>query len=191
MSQALLTKAQKHVPGKSASEYKQFFKKFYANVPKEDYELMAPENLAYTAQNHLKLSKSRKAGTKPAISIYTPTRKKEGWDAGRTVIDIVNDDMAFLVDSVVAEIIRHNYQIAVFIHPILEFTSNKTKNRQSHIHVELNRVLSTKEVQNLKKNITNVLADTKFANKDWKKIQSKLKRVQRIFFHEVWEDLKK
>ena len=174
MSQALLTKAQKKISGQSANEYKTFFKKFYKNVPQEDYAMMAPENLAYTAQNHLKLRKSRKTGSKPAISIYTPTRKKEGWDAGQTVIDIVNDDMAFLVDSVVAEIIRHQYQISVFIHPMIDFKQNGKINKQSHIHVELNRVLSAAEKKELQKNINKVLSDTKYANKDWKKIRAKL-----------------
>ena len=181
MSQTLLTKAQKQSSGQKTSEYKKFFKIFYKDVPQEDYEMMAPENLAYTAQNHLKLSQSRKAGSKPAISIYTPTRKKEGWDAGRTVIDIVNDDMAFLVDSVVAEIIHHKFQIAVFIHPMLDFKQSGKLNRQSHIHVELNRVLSATEKKELQTSITRVLSDTKYANKDWKKIRGKLLDAKKAF----------
>ncbi len=189
MSQSPLTKTQKSPSSKNSNNYRTFFKTFYTNVPKEDYEMMAPENLAYTAQNHLELSKSRKFGGKPAISISTPTRKVEGWDAGQTVIDIVNDDMAFLVDSVVAEIIRHGYQISVFIHPILhithdskgnvtKFSPNITKGKtkgQSHIHVELNRAISNQQAKKLKKQLNQVLIDTKFANKDWAKIKLKLK----------------
>lgn len=187
MSKTLAKKT--HNPSaQNTSEYKKFLKTFYTNVPQEDYAMMAPENLAHTAHNHLKLSQSRKFNGKPAISIYTPTRQKEGWDGGRTIIDIVNDDMAFLVDSVVAEIISHNYQIAVFIHPILQVNRDKkgtieditaqsnknTSNGQSHIHAELTRAISDEEIKQLEKNLYQVLKDTKAANKDWRDIKRKI-----------------
>jgi len=123
MSKALLAKAAKEISSSKSSkkniEYKNFLKTFYSNVPKDDYAMMAPENLAFTTLRHLELSHSRKVGDAPAISIYTPQADKDGFDAGRTFIDIVNDDMAFLVDSTVAELVRQGFQIAVFIHPIL------------------------------------------------------------------------
>ncbi len=195
MSQALLKQAQKHIPSHKKANYKEFFKAFYENVPQEDYEMMAPENLGYTAKHHLELSQKRKKNTKPIVSIYTPQKNKEGWDAGRTVIDIVNDDMAFLVDSVVAEIIRHKYQIAVFVHPILYFSraknntieevgarsSKKCTQSQSHIHVELNRIISKEQAKDLKENLERVLIDTKLANQDWKKIKAKIKEAKLSF----------
>ena len=194
MTKTPLKQAQSHVSGKDKLDHKSFFKTFYAKVPKEDMEMMAPENLAYTAQNHLKLSRARPVGKKPAISVYTPTLKKGGWDAGRTIIDIVNDDMAFLVDSVVAEVIRHNQQIAVFIHPILhaerdskntlinihaEPKTGKTAG-QSHIHIELGRIISQEQCQELKIGLERVLSDTRFANRDWPAIRDRLKNVQAV-----------
>ncbi len=195
MPEALLNKAKSHVPAKTAErDYKSFLKTFYANVPKEDMEMMAPENIAFTASNHLKLSHSRKIGDPPAISILTPTQSKEGWNAGRTIIDIANDDMAFLVDSTIAEIIRHNYQISVFIHPILHVTHTKAgvikelhteqKNGktigQSHIHVELNRALTPKQCDKLKEDLLRVLSDTKFANRDWQAMRAKLSQAKTV-----------
>ena len=197
MSKTLLTKAAKKLPTQSNKknselDYKSFLKTFYENVPDEDYAMMAPENIAYTAQKHLELAYSRKRGAIPAIDIYTPPSNTDNSDGLRTMIDIVNDDMAFLVDSVVAEIIRHGFQIAVFIHPILHVTSDKkgkvdtiansptegTTQGQSHIHVELNRVISNEQAKKLTKDIQRVLRDTKFANQDWKPIKNKLKEAQ-------------
>lgn len=197
MPQAHLNKAQKHISAKNSDEYKSFLKTFFTNVPQEDFLMMAPENLSYTAKKHLELSKTRKVGDKAAISIHTPTRKNEGWDAGRTFIDIVNDDMAFLVDSVVAEIIRHKYQIAIFIHPILHATRDKKGNvtdisakskgnathAQSHIHVELNRIISPEQSKELLDNLYRILFDTKFANKDWKRIKDKLLEAKSALNH--------
>ncbi len=194
MAKSSLTQTQKHISGKNSAAYKSFLKTFYTNVPKEDYEMIAPENLVYTAKRHLDMSQGRKIGKAPAIHITTPTRKKDGWDAGRTVIDIVNDDMAFLVDSVVAEIIRHKYQIAVFIHPILHIECDKAgkikgihakrkkgkTTAQSHIHVELNRIISNEQAKILKKDLENILRDTRLANHDWLIMKDKLKQTHDV-----------
>lgn len=193
MPYSSLNKKPKEFSGKSATSYKNFLQVFYTNVPKEDYEMMGPENLAYTARNHLNISEKRKPGTKPVIDIYTAKRKKEGWDSGHTSIDIVNDDMAFLVDSVVAEIINQKYQIKNLIHPILGINRNdkggiikisssagSAETKQSNIHIELNRSLTPDEKKELKKGLHRVLSDTKYANADWGKIKDKLKEAQDI-----------
>ncbi len=194
MTKTLLKQAQNHIPKTKSLDHKSFLKMFYANVPKDDMVMMAPENLAFTAQNHLKLSHSRKAGDNPAISIYTPSKKKEGWDGACTIIDIVNDDMAFLVDSVVAEIIRHNYQITVFMHPILHadrnnkgaissLHANEKKNKtiaQSHIHMELSRIISKEQCEELTLGLQKILMDTRYANRDWQAMRRKLKDAHNV-----------
>jgi glutamate dehydrogenase len=193
MPKILLNKAKKHIPTKGRLDYKSFLKVFFDNVPKDDMSMMAPENLAFTASNHLKLSHARKIGEAPIVSIHTPTKSNGGWDANRTIIDIVNDDMAFLVDSVVAEIIRHNYQITVFIHPILYATrkqsgkideilsvEGKKTFGQSHIHIELSRVISQEQCAELEQCLQKVLSDTKYANRDWPAMCDKLKTAQQI-----------
>lgn len=192
MTQNLLKKASPHVPSKGKLDYKSFLKTFYTNVPKDDFDMMAPENIAFTASNHLDLAHSRQIGDAPAISIITPTKKKEGWDASQTIIDIVNDDMAFLVDSVVAEIIRHKLQITVFIHPILHVYRDKKGNikeihakeeqdktiGQSHIHIELNRIISEEQAKELKECLLNILQDTRYANRDWLAMRDKINEAK-------------
>jgi len=76
MAKSSLTQTQKHISGKNSAAYKAFLKTFYSNVPKEDYEMIAPENLVYTAKRHLDMSEKRKVGKAPAIHITTPTRRK-------------------------------------------------------------------------------------------------------------------
>lgn len=189
MNKSTLKKAQSHITSdKKAEKYRGFLKTFFENIPEEDTVMMAPESLARTAQTHLQLSEKRDINVSPAILVHTPTLEKNGWEAERTIIDVVNDDMAFLVDSVVAEIIRNKYQIAVFIHPILHAELDGKKKvaaihgaavkgktyAQSHIHIELNRILSANEASALSKNITKVLYDARLANRDWQAIRGKV-----------------
>ena len=117
MPKSLIAQAQKHlVSYKDKLDYKGFLKTFFEKVPKEDLISITPQSMAYTAQQHLRLAHQRPIGDKPAIAIYTAASDKEGWEGDGTIIDIVNDDMAFLVDSVVAEVIRQQHNIATFIH---------------------------------------------------------------------------
>ncbi|MCI5060889.1 MAG: NAD-glutamate dehydrogenase [Alphaproteobacteria bacterium] len=196
MSKTLLAQAQKHLSSSNDNlDYKGFLKAFFAKVPADDMDGMSPQSMAYTAQNHLELAHNRAFGKKPAISIYTPTPAKQGWKGECTAIDIVNDDMAFLVDSVVAEIIHQQHSISTFLHPVLHVEhqapsqgKNKIKNihssakndkttAQSHIHIELDRVISPAQIKDLKSGIEKVLLDTRYANRDWPAMRKRLKEA--------------
>ena len=71
--------------GNRAGDVERFTRLFFANV----------SSLWKFAQN-------RKPGT-AKIRVFNPDRKKDGWSCGHTVVEIVNDDMPFLVDSITAE----------------------------------------------------------------------------------------
>ncbi|MAZ76063.1 MAG: glutamate dehydrogenase [Micavibrio sp.] len=182
----LINKTKKLLKSKDKKLAEALLNVFLNKTPSGDLTRLEPINLAYTIDSHIKLSQKR-SNNDIGISIYTPTEKKQGWDNRRTIIDIVNDDMAFLVDSVVAEIIRQSYQIATFVHPIShatkdkngkinKFSADKTKtsSAQSHIHIELNRVISKEQCEELEMGLRSVLSDTRYANADWLSIRQKL-----------------
>ena len=172
---------------KTPPSLKSFLNNFYKNVPEEDVVQMPPEHIKHAAQSHLNFSLKRKYGSGAHIHAYTPTKKKNGWDASCTIIDIVNDDMAFLVDSVVAEIVSRGYHINVFLHPILHVevdnknnvtaihTSRKKNTKaQSHIHIEINRAISKKQTDELEDSLHKILTDVRLANQDWLQMQDKI-----------------
>ena len=53
------------------------------------------------------------------LRVYNPKLEQHGWQSTHTVVEIVNDDMPFLVDSVGIEINRHGLNIHLVIHPVL------------------------------------------------------------------------
>ena len=53
------------------------------------------------------------------VRAYTPNRNDHGWASSHSVVEIVNDDMPFLVDSVVAALNRRNLIVHLLIHPIM------------------------------------------------------------------------
>ncbi|MEM6812625.1 MAG: NAD-glutamate dehydrogenase domain-containing protein, partial [Pseudomonadota bacterium] len=167
---------------KSSSKisYKSFLNILYDSVSKDDLELMAPENISYTARKHLEMAERQTKKTDPLISVFTPSFKNDGWDSGRTNIDIVAHDMSFLIDSVIGELVDQNYFINVFIHPILYVKRGTNKKLshvsakpqdgyigQSHIHIEINRSLSKQQSQALEERLSVILKDVYLANRDW------------------------
>jgi glutamate dehydrogenase len=96
----------------------QFVRQLYAHVPPEDVLGDTPENLAGAAMSLWRFAARRNPG-EPAIRVYHPTFEEEGWESSHTVVEIVNDDMPFLVDSVAAELQHLGADIHLLIHPII------------------------------------------------------------------------
>ena len=53
------------------------------------------------------------------LRVYNPKLEQHGWQSTHTVVEIVNDDMPFLVDSVGMELNRHGLGIHLIIHPVV------------------------------------------------------------------------
>ncbi len=172
---------------KTSPTLKSFLNIFYKNVPDEDVKLMRPEHINHAGKTHLDISLNRKYGSNAKVLVYTPTVKKNGWDSSCTIIDIINDDMAFLVDSVVAEIIARGYHINVFLHPILHVETDKknavtaiyaerkdTTKAQSHIHIEINRAIGQTQIADLQNSLKDILNDVRLSNQDWLQMREKV-----------------
>ncbi len=190
MSKDPIKEAQKHLPSKAPAALKKFLRDFYARVPEEDLRMMEPALIAKTAQIHWDLSRKRRSGG-AAISIYTTQLDKNRPGAGHTVIDLVNDDMAFLVDSVAAEIRRHRKLIRLLLHPIMQVRTGsggkvtgvsaegkKTGRPQSHMHIEIQGALTKSQIPQLERDLRQVLKDVEYATSDWLKIREKLRTAQ-------------
>ena len=75
-------------------------------------------DLQGAAAAHLAFGKVFSAG-KAKIRVYNPVREQHGWASTHTVLEIVNDDMPFLVDSVTMEVNRQGLTLHLVIHPVL------------------------------------------------------------------------
>src|ERR1019366_3494737 len=53
------------------------------------------------------------------VGVYNPELERYGWHSPYTVVEIVSDDMPFIVDSVTMELSRQGYGIELIIHPVM------------------------------------------------------------------------
>ena len=72
--------------------------------------------------SHYKLAANRPQGT-ARVRVFTPTTAEHGWSAdGHSVVEVVVDDMPFLVDSLTMELSRGLHDVHAVVHPLLDVT---------------------------------------------------------------------
>ncbi|MGH3605602.1 MAG: hypothetical protein ACRDQI_16475, partial [Pseudonocardiaceae bacterium] len=91
---------------------------YYRLVPAEELSTAEPGELAAAVQSHLALAADRVPG-RALVRLLNPTRAEDGWSSRDMVVQIVTDDMPYLVDSVVAELARINVSVRRLVHPIV------------------------------------------------------------------------
>lgn len=191
----LIAQAQKSVPAKTPALQKDFIARFYAESTREDLDQMDVITLLRTTQLHWDMMNDRKPG-KAMIRVHTPETDKDGWPLHRTVIDFVDDDMAFQIDSITAELTRFGQTIHLIAHPLVYVKRGKNGNisaienkpvsglnPQSHIHIELNRMLPAAQCKALQISLEQVANDLRHATGDWLAIRAKLRNGQDALSH--------
>ncbi|QUH00531.1 NAD-glutamate dehydrogenase [Saccharopolyspora erythraea] len=102
----------------AAPELAELLWTYYRHVPAEELVDDEPADLVGALRSHRELAAARVAG-RPVVKIFNPTRAEDGWENPATVVQIVTDDMPYLVDSVIAELGRDGAEVQRIVHPIV------------------------------------------------------------------------
>ncbi len=106
------------LPDEQATACETFTRQYYHWVPPEDLADRSPLDLYGAAVAHWNLAQRRRAG-QAKVHVYNPEFEHHGWQSPHTVVEIVSDDMPFIVDSVTMELGRQGYAIDLVIHPVV------------------------------------------------------------------------
>ncbi len=163
--------------------------RYYRHVTTEDLLVREPEDLLGAALAHRDLARERPIGT-ANVTVDNPTVEAQGWSSPHTVIQIVTDDMPFLVDSVAMAITRHGRGIHLIVHPQLvvrrdatghleevldsdKITGDFGVTAESWMHIEVDRVTDAAECAALAEELRTVLANVRDAVEDWPKMRER------------------
>ena len=108
--------ALKRLDGPRAEAAARFIREFYANVSPDDLVGAEVENLYCAALSLWNHGQKRLPG-QAKVRVFNPRVDEHGWHSAHTVVEIVNDDMPFLVDSVTAALGRDDLTVHLVIHP--------------------------------------------------------------------------
>ncbi len=136
---------------------------YYRTVGSDDVESRTPEQLARIVSDHVGVGRDRRVG-EDCVVVNSPGS-----------IDIVTDDMPFLVDSITGALLRADHDIALLIHPqILAHRSatgviesiGEGGIAESWTHIEVEPLDDT-ELTALPVVLRSVLVDVRLAVNDW------------------------
>jgi glutamate dehydrogenase len=158
----------------------------YANAAPEDVLKRDPETLFGAAAALLRFMGERKPG-EAKLRVYQPHYEDSGWDCEHGVIEIVNDDMPFLVDSLSAALQKREIAIHLLLHPILpvkrdpagnligvSHTEEGDSNFESIMHIEIDRLAAAQDAQSLTEDLLSVLDDVRASTEDWHQMRGRL-----------------
>ena len=113
---AVVAAAARLPKSRRAPDYKRFLETYYGSVDPEDMAARAPAELAGAALAHLKFAHTRRG--RALVRVFNPTLREDGYTSPHTVIEVVNDDMPFLVDSIGLALTRASLTMHFLAHPI-------------------------------------------------------------------------
>ena len=169
--------------------------RYLRDVPAEDLRARRAEDVAGLVLSHLDLAGQRADGTL-ALRVFTPTVAEHGWSTGHTVVEIVVEDMPFLVDSVVAALVGRAVVVHEVIHPVLVVRRDVTgallavldedpvrrgtrddRRRESWIHVEIGRETDLEPLADIEAALRCVLRDVQDCVEDYPKMRQRALEV--------------
>jgi glutamate dehydrogenase len=167
------------IDDRHAGEVEEFVRQFYRWVPPGDLAHRSTLDLYGAAVSAWNLLRARRPG-EVKVRVYNPRFEQHGWQSTHTAVEVVGDDMPFLVDSVSMVLGRLGYGIHLLVHPVLRVQRSEQGDvehvvpagtpegePESVIHVEVDRQTDKQALHDLRDEILKVLGDVRAAVDDW------------------------
>ena len=176
-----------HLPKDRAAEAECFVRLFYRHVPPADILPERAEDL-YGAAVALWQFGARRKARMPKVRAYNPTYDEHGWQTNHTVVEVVNDDMPFLVDSLTQALNLLGLNVHLAIHPVVAISRDRRGVRtalldapdapdaqaESYMHIEVDEQTSTAALARIETTLSDALADVRAAVSDWALMKERL-----------------
>ncbi|MDO5504741.1 MAG: NAD-glutamate dehydrogenase [Pseudoxanthomonas suwonensis] len=170
--------------GKSgAGQAVEFARAFYQRMSDEELPLHSADAWAALAADLLAFARKRKPGT-ASVRLYNASRKEHGWESPHTVLQVVNDDMPFLVDSVTMALAEMGVGVHVLGHPVVRIGRDKSGKLiaigegefESVMHLEVDRQTSD-GMAAIQARVSRVLEDVRATVRDWPQMREKMREI--------------
>ncbi|MCK5495992.1 MAG: NAD-glutamate dehydrogenase, partial [Hyphomicrobiaceae bacterium] len=153
-----------------------------------DFDGFSPGAVGELMRSAWEFAVKRKPGSHN-LRVYNP-----GDDAGPlsgvTIIEVLNEDMPFLVDSIMGEIQERGLHVQLVLHPVLKVTrdskyklkslavgrsrASEKEIKESYIHVQVDRIQDEAQRTDLEKTLVAILGDVRTVVTDWRPMLQRL-----------------
>src|SRR5512143_1807066 len=184
----IVTALGQRLPADVASLAQVFARQYFAWVSPEDLLDDEPEDLYGAVLAHWNFARRRQP-REVLIRVYNPDVEVHGWRSTPSVVEIVNDDMPFLVDSVTMELNRYGLTVHRTIHPVMTVRRDSTGCLQAilpsggegaaetFMHFEVDRQSDPAFLKTLGQALRRILDDVRVAVEDWRPMRGRLLEI--------------
>ena len=155
----------------------------YRRMTEDELPAHAPEAWAALALDLLEFARKRRPGT-ALVRLFNPSVDGHGWESPRTVLQVVNDDMPFLVDSVTMALAEAGVGVHVLGHPVIQIARDKAGRlvgvgegkTESVMHLEIDRQTG-EGMAAIEDTVGQVLDDVRAIVGDWTVMRERMQEV--------------
>lgn len=176
-----------------------FIRQFFYDVNWSEFDSLVSSDLSAMALSLWNLSYQRQPH-QAKIRIFNPDLKKDGWESPHTIVEIITDDMPFLVNSLQSELNRLQVAVYLIVHlggikvnrdrdgnviKMVSIQSNEDADLiEAPLYFEIERQQDPKIIKNLKTNLERILRDVKLAVNDLDKmkeaVQQSIREIKNV-----------
>ena len=165
-----------------------FVAQLFARVVPEDVLRYAPEDLARLAERAFDFLTERQPGA-PKVHCTTVPLQGAADRKALTVVEVVNDDMPFLLDSVMGELADRRLDVRLVAHPVFGVKREGGKltaigaadaagaTRESFIHIHLDAIEDEALCRQIVEALQAVLAEVRLAVQDWRAMLDRVNHI--------------
>ncbi|MCP4382706.1 MAG: NAD-glutamate dehydrogenase [Hyphomicrobiales bacterium] len=154
----------------------------FDQVSPEDLDVYSPDALATLVLSAYDLATTRRPNQ--AIVRLVDPDDGDPTTSSVTLVEMLNRDMPFLVDSALIELQRFGAEVKLVAHPILRISRNKSGKletygankgqRESLIQIHIDRIAGVEDRNRLKKRLESLLVEIRLAVTDWQAMRDRL-----------------
>lgn len=171
----------------------EFARQFFATVALDDLREWSVDNLFGAALNFWSLIQHRKP-CETKLRIYNPDLEHDGWQTTHTVVEVICDDMSFLVDTLRMVINRMGIGLHLIIHmggirlvrdaahevtAVLPRQGEKTSEvlTEAPLFLEIDRQTDPVILEELRRNFEKALIDNRAVIEDWAPMRERVHAI--------------
>ncbi len=169
-----------------AEQARYFAQAFLRRVPSEDIQDTAAITMAAIIDGMMKFAGRREPGTS-CVRVFNPDRRHDGWISPHTIIEMVNPDMPFLVDTANLVMAEMGLGVHIMVHPVIHVQRDKLGRQrgffptaagkgepESIMHLQVDRQTDPSVLHTIEHRLQVAMGHVAQAVEDWSEMRERL-----------------
>ncbi|HET9843127.1 MAG TPA: NAD-glutamate dehydrogenase, partial [Gammaproteobacteria bacterium] len=191
-----IEKAIQHIyrkmPNEEAALIEKFVQQYYVSAAPDDLTRLSVIDLYGSILSHWNFLNQRNPN-ETKVRVYNPQFEQHGWQSTHSVLEVITDDMPFLMDSVRMELNRRGLNLHLILHignmQVERDKNGRLKNVQfkkkkpdqgiveAPLFIEFDRQSEPAVLDEIKSSIESILSDVRLCVEDWPNMLQKMEEV--------------